>query len=241
MASPSVIVKAPPVLIFYPDIASKTPHCVDETRKALINYGVDPKRIERISDGCTLRNRLAQVKNGTLVIPGRSTYSISMELSRVVKDVQDAVAKGWGYLGICAGGNLAAWEFGINRESPEWPLLQLLPIRADFPAYPIDMEDEKDIQRIALIESKIGSFQCFWKEGSSFSSLEEAETFQRVAKYTDLKGALAVVSGDHVNGKVVVTGIHPEIDPPTDTEDLTAPVRKKFLHSLFQTVGIFPG
>lgn len=201
--------------VFYPKGDPAT-HCANETMAALFRCGV--RYAEQISEARILADRTQYYDQATLVLPGGRSLVLYNALQPVCEEVDHAIFRGWHGLGICAGADNFSFELEIQGEHPI-PLLGLLPIRAKTPAL-------KDKQAGTVpIKAERESFDCFWNQGSSFTSLEGLPMTKVVATYQD--GKAAGVEGVHGNGTVVALGFHPEIHPTNaSTRFLTDTLKK---------------
>jgi glutamine amidotransferase-like uncharacterized protein len=241
-----------PIYIYQsPSIA---PICADHLEKKMKESGTNPSRIIRVNDPSYLKRELLQTDQGTLVIPGAiNTFRVSDEMQEqgLIESVRKAIKKGWSYLGSCAGANLAGRTMVMhNQKTPSGisatinvrdlgiSFLDLLPIQAHIPVYPIEKtncEGGSNGRMIPVLSDDGETFESYWNEGSSFEILDPS--VKPVAYYADFgKKSVAAVNGSFGEGSVVATAIHPElVNEPAGKFDSG---NQKFLRKIFDITHI---
>lgn len=238
---------SPPVFIYASSAISHS--CVDKLSIQLSNFEVDPTRIVRIDDISYLGREMLKTQQGVLIVPGaKKTLSVARELCTVdmKSRIQNAVNRGWSYLGSCAGANISAQDMTINSvvsngmrlSSIGVPFLGLLHIHATAPAYLFETLGEKNGRTISVKTSDGKSFQTYWNEGSSFKILDGSVKGE--AFYTDIdSNPAAAITGHYGKGTVVALGIHPEFEVEASPEETGK--RKNFLGKIFESLQIIRG
>jgi glutamine amidotransferase-like uncharacterized protein len=130
-----------------------------------------------------------------LIIPGGNFIDIGNGLTPgTTANIHNAVHNGLNYLGICAGGFLAA-------DSSYYNSLKLTP-GVKFGFY---SAENQGIRKTAVPIAVSGgpTLEHYWEDGPQFTGWGEI-----VGKYPD--GTPAVVQGTFGNGFVILVGFHPE-------------------------------
>lgn len=240
-----------PVYIY--ESGSILPACAQQFHKKFDEFNVDPSRVVRVHDSSYLRRELDRIDQGALVMPGSyNSFNVADQIRENGLDqrIKRAVDRGWSYLGSCAGANLAAHDMLIDSahfkgkaSDVNIPFLDLLPVDASIPVYPIEKWNSQGGSngRIIPVETLDGeSFQTYWNEGSSFRVLNPSAVKSEVL-YADISSKpVAAVSGTYGKGPVVAMGIHPEFVDDSSSKEVSedSVIRKKFMRKMFDTVQI---
>ena len=225
--------------------------CAEKFRVQLENFGVDAGRIVQITDTSYLERDLLKTDSSVLVVPGAlNSFSVAEEIckNQLASRIRKAVERGWSYLGVCAGGNIAAYDMSIDMPAARFSgyaseigvsFLNLLPVHAVIPVYPIEIPNSLGGSngRIISVQTLGGEvFKTYWNEGSSFRILEA--TAKPEVSYTEISSeTFAVVSGNYGRGSVVSMGIHPELTEDSEYQDTEN--RQRFVKKIFQFSHIF--
>ncbi len=191
---------------------------VDKLVKNLAKIGVAGSHIVLFDSPKELQGERFKRARG-LIIPGGGSLVMASFLSPVFGHIRSEVRSGLGFLGVCAGGMIAAETMHVSFPASEKILkskeqglarfhLDLLPVIAKGPAY----SDRR--KQAAVSVGKKSSLKVYWDKGCQFvpSNPLAAKSFTVVNRYKDLPGRpAAVVKGTYGKGKVVLTGIHPEV------------------------------
>ena len=129
-----------------------------------------------------------------LIVPGGNSITISDNLSRdAVINIQNAVASGLHYLGICAGSFFGGYSIynGVDLTSGVW-----------FNFY---ADEYRGIHKepVEISFSAGGPLDIYWQDGPQLSGWGNI-----IGKYPD--GTPAIVEGQYGSGWVILSGVHPE-------------------------------
>ena len=129
-----------------------------------------------------------------LIVPGGNSITIGDNLSRdAVTNIQNAVASGLHYLGICAGSFFGGYSIynGVDLTSGVW-----------FNFY---ADENRGIHKepVEISFSAGGPLDIYWQDGPQLSGWGNI-----VGKYPD--GTPAIVEGQYGSGWVILSGVHPE-------------------------------
>jgi glutamine amidotransferase-like uncharacterized protein len=190
--------------------------CVTQWTERFRDIG---SRVTRLSSERFEREVLASPEIGVMVVPGSdNSFAVADTLAPLITKVQQAVRLGWHYIGSCAGANVASKRMEADPfESPCFDLLPViakLPERAEKGVPPsIPQQFDRKGHKVLLTDEQKGEgVSVFWHSGSGFQQVESPEGIKVLATYQDPSRSPAIVSGKYGKGKVVLAGVHPEID-----------------------------
>jgi len=141
-----------------------------------------------------------------------------------VENIQKFVEKGGKYLGICAGAYFASsyceFEKGTDLEVCGERDLKLFPGKAKgcvYPGFQYDTENGARMMNVNLIlnhNESIGNFPVYYNGGCEFILDSESNSMEveSIANYEDFPDKNAIVFCKYGNGRVLLSGVHPEIN-----------------------------
>lgn len=183
-----------------------------------------------------LTGRLPQHEHAVMVIPGGHSLEIGANLHRLDAKqwIKRFLDQGGGYLGICAGANLASRSIYYSYEGPlgdpiditDIPTLDLLPVSALGPAFDpfttdLIMDPKQSV--LAQLSTPNGDRAAYNCHGAYFVPIRSAKNEVNILARYDAQRANrpAVLMSHFGRGKVVISGVHPELNP-TSTEETLA-------------------
>jgi glutamine amidotransferase-like uncharacterized protein len=249
-----------PVLLYSSSYCNST--SVEHTNNRLLEMGVDVSRINKLPDVSYLQRSLDKYDKATLIMPGGMAMYMSYELDSNIDKVRNAVSGGWDYFGLCAGAILGARRYidtkrDYNSDNVHLRLFDLLPVNANPANFSSTSDDNgsrrngRNMKEVEVITKYKRSFNCFWQDSPVFN---ETQSVVVEARYDDLINKLpAAISGEYGKGKVVLSGVHLEINyytqpdgefvfslpnVPYEKEVFSIVKRRDFLKEMFQYAGI---
>lgn len=157
---------------------------------------VDSARIESLGAAEIQARRL-------LIVPGGNFVEMSRALSPAARvRVQEAVANGWNYLGVCAGAFLAGSSpVGSNRLEPHFDGFDL----ASGMAFGFSEASARGIRKAPVwVKTADGTaLEQYWEDGPALAGWGAV-----VGTYPD--GTPAIVEGSCGAGRVLLCGVHSE-------------------------------
>jgi hypothetical protein len=147
----------------------------------------DSRRLNAMSDSELRSHRLLLIPGGNFVEMGNGLFPDTASRLR------EAVRSGVNYLGICGGAFLAGNSpyNGLNLSSG-----------VQFPFYSAEARGIRKAA-VAIAAPGMPMLEHYWEDGPQLTGWGEA-----IAKYPD--GTPAVAQGDFGQGRVILSGIHPE-------------------------------
>lgn len=201
------------------------PHSARNVCTRLINYGIDPNRIKVLNNSEDLSKALLEEK-GILIIPGGQFSELGANIQGNILAIQQAVARGWNYLGLGTGGELASKEIvcnekGISLDEENNYLLGLLNVRTvvhlTFERRIASENNNQSLLKKVCFLPRVGSlgnFPVFWKDKLVFDPLSVNEDIISLGSYEEegFYGEIGAVQGKYHKGKVLLFGFNPEYD-----------------------------
>ncbi len=194
--------------------------CQEGLVQKLELYGINLSQVVLLPDESYLIRALGD-KVASLIFPGGRTTLFVSGLGKSALKISEAVERGWGFLGSCAGANLASQDMiidhprmGLIEYQKEFGgnFLSLLPVRAHTPAYKISAMGTDLTSNARPISVILGAtreeVRVIWNEGSVF----RGEGVTREASYSDIEGfPMSACSGSYRRGSVALVAVHPEL------------------------------
>jgi glutamine amidotransferase-like uncharacterized protein len=189
-STPSTSSAAPIILLFTGRGTSANDVAALERLLRDNHYGyatADSERLDAMNESDLRAHRL-------LIVPGGNFEQMGHGLAQSTPaHLRDAIRSGLNYLGICAGAFFAGNSpfNGLNLSSG-----------VRFPFY---SAEDRGIRKAAVAIAAAGmpTLEHYWEDGPQLTGWGEV-----VAKYPD--GTPAVVQGTFGEGRVILSGIHPE-------------------------------
>ncbi len=180
----------------------------NQVKAQLDEHGVEAARIVDITDASYLNHD--HFDQGCLVIPGGHTLLLGESLSSVAVKVKAQVKQGTlNYLGFCSGGNLACRDLQMGEGFLEENFLGLVP------EYAVWRKGEDVVPLYSDGNEK--PYHVYANNGSSYKISDYTCRYGEVlAKYED--DTVAVHVTEYGRGRVVRTGVHPEVTPESFIE-----------------------
>ena len=158
---------------------------------------------------------------------GRDLPYVEKIKSSGIKNIQEFVEKGGRYFGICAGAYFASsfceFEKGSDMEICGERELQLYPGKASgciYPGFKYGSENGANMINIKLEvnDGKYfvdGTYPVYYNGGCEFVveyNSKFAQNVETIAKYEDFPDKNAIVLCEYGAGKVLLSGVHPEVN-----------------------------